>query len=188
MERKVIFSLFILLAIIQLTVPAVMIAKRELTLEYGNKFKFVTAPVDPYDFFRGRYIRLNFTEARVSLTKSLDLEDGQWVYAKLKKKENGFAKIEEITLVPPQGNDYLKVQVSYVNKRRGVVNLDLPFDPYYLGEEVAKMAENYYQELVVKKEVSSYVVIRVEEGFGVLEDFYLEGEPILEYIKSRVKN
>ena len=184
MHQKFIISLFILLAVIQLAVPGVMIAKRELTLKNGAAFKFVTAPVDPYDAFRGRYVSLNFSQSQIPLSQDLDIERNQWVYAHLKKDKAGFAKIHKITLEPPEQEEYLKVKIRYINRRRGEVNLELPFDRYYLAEDAAKAAEKYYQELTRREEIASYVVVRVDSGFGVLEELYLDGVPILEYVKK----
>ncbi|MFO7818832.1 MAG: GDYXXLXY domain-containing protein [Halanaerobacter sp.] len=187
MHQKFIIGLFILLAVIQLAVPGVMIAKRELTLKNGEEFKFITAPVDPYDAFRGRYVSLNFSQSQIPLSQDLEIERNQWVYAHLKKDKAGFAKIHKITLDPPAKEDYLKVKVRYIDKRREEVNLELPFDRYYLEEDVAKVAEKYYQQLSRREEIASYVVVRVDSGFGVLEELYLDGVPILEYVREHLE-
>ncbi|MGM0502914.1 MAG: GDYXXLXY domain-containing protein [Bacillota bacterium] len=186
MNKKVTISLFIVLAVIQLVVPAVMIAKRELTLKNGQVFKFATTPIDPYDAFRGRYVRLNFTESEVPLPSDLDIERRQWIYAQLKKDENGFAEIDNLTKTPPKQKPYIKVKVLYINRREDKVMLDLPFDRYYLEEEVAKVAEEYYQQLTRKQQLASYATVRVNDGFAVLEELYLDGQPILEYLKNKM--
>ena len=186
MKKKVTISLFVLLAIIQLAVPTAMIAKRELTLRRGKVFKFSTAPIDPYDAFRGRYVRLNFAEAEVALPVGLELERKQVIYAHLKKDKDGFAEIDKLTLSAPKQESYIKVKVAYINRRQDEMRLDLPFDRYYLEEEVAKAAEKHYQQLTRKQQLASYVTVRVNDGFAVLEELYLDGQPILEYIKNKV--
>ena len=61
---KLLIGCFALVAVAQLTVPAWMIVSHERTLLTGKVFKFRTAPVDPYDAFRGRYVRAcNRTDA-----------------------------------------------------------------------------------------------------------------------------
>ncbi|MBM7556160.1 GDYXXLXY domain-containing protein [Halanaerobacter jeridensis] len=186
MNKKVTISLFVFLAVIQLAVPAVMISKRELTLRNGERFKFATAPIDPYDAFRGRYVRLNFAESEHPLPSGLDIERGEWVYAHLKKDENNFAQITNLTLTPPVEQSYLKVKVRYINRRRKEVMLEFSFDRYYLEEEVAKVAEKYYQQLTRRQQLDSYVTVRVNDGFAVLEELYLDGQPILEYVKKSI--
>ncbi|MGM0501622.1 MAG: GDYXXLXY domain-containing protein [Bacillota bacterium] len=188
-NNKIIIYLFVLLAIIQLAVPAVMIAKRELALEQGKPFKFETAPVDPYDAFRGRYVSLNFKRNYAPLNENLNLKRGQKVYACLKEDDRGFADIYKITLDPQENQDYLKAQVNYINSKDGKVYLELPFDRYYLEESVAKLAEKYYQEVnrTRTQDIASYVIVRVDSGFGVLEELYLEDEPIIEYVQERME-
>ena len=51
---------FIIVAAIQAAVPGSMVWKREHTLREGSVWKFRTAPVDPVDAFRGRYVALQF--------------------------------------------------------------------------------------------------------------------------------
>ena len=60
MNKKYIFlMLFIILAIIQLSIPAYMSLSREINLGKGTLYKIRTGPVDPYDIFRGRYVALS---------------------------------------------------------------------------------------------------------------------------------
>ena len=186
MNKKLKIYLFVLLAIIQLAIPAVMIAKRELVLKNGKAFKFATAPVDPYDAFRGRYVHLNFKNNYAPLKENLKLNRDQRGYAHLKKDSNGFARIDKFTLTPPEDNDYLKVKVRYIDRNRNRIYFELPFNRYYLEESTAKLAEKYYQGANQNQDISSYVVVRVDNGFAVLEDLYLEGEPILDYIENRL--
>ena len=186
MNKKVTIALFVFLVLIQLAVPAVMISKRELTLRNGEKFKFATAPIDPYDAFRGRYVHLNFAVSEVPLPSGLDIEHGEWVYAHLQKDRNDFAQITNLTTTPPSERSYLKVKVRYINRSKKEVNLDFSFDRYYLEEDVAQMAEKYYQQLTRKQQLASYAIVRVDDGFAVLEELYLDGQPILEYVKKSI--
>ena len=56
MKSKLIIGLFLGVSFIQIITPLSMIIKRESVLKNGGQFKFKTAPVDPYDAFRGRYV------------------------------------------------------------------------------------------------------------------------------------
>ncbi|HUR30287.1 MAG TPA: GDYXXLXY domain-containing protein, partial [Saprospiraceae bacterium] len=51
---------FAIMVLVQLYVPASMIMESEKVLKEGKEFKFKTAPVDPTDPFRGKYVELNF--------------------------------------------------------------------------------------------------------------------------------
>lgn len=62
MNRNLLLALLVVLAAAQLAVPASMIVQRETVLTQGRVYKFKTAPVDPVDAFRGRYVALRFEE------------------------------------------------------------------------------------------------------------------------------
>ncbi len=53
MRRAWLLPAFVLVCLVQLAAPASMIWRHERTLANGLPFKFQTAPVDPYDAFRG---------------------------------------------------------------------------------------------------------------------------------------
>ena len=57
--------IFIVVAMVQFSVPASVVWKRERTLKHGRVWKFRTAPVDPIDAIRGRYVRLRFAAEEV---------------------------------------------------------------------------------------------------------------------------
>ena len=62
---NILFPLFIVVAVVQIAAPASMILRRERALDRGERFLFRTAPVDPYDAFRGRYVAPSFRGRRV---------------------------------------------------------------------------------------------------------------------------
>ena len=64
MNNKRNLILLLLLVCLQLFVPAKMIYDHEAILNKGKVFKFKTAPVDPSDPIRGKYITLQF-EAQI---------------------------------------------------------------------------------------------------------------------------
>ncbi len=61
-NKKIILISFALLVLLQIWTPAAMIWNREDVLRSGKAFKFRSAPVDPNDPFRGKYIILSFRE------------------------------------------------------------------------------------------------------------------------------
>ena len=87
MLRILIFGVVVLA---QLAVPAAMIWQREQTLNQGRVWKFRTAPVDPVDVIRGRYIALRFAAEEFAWPKTLP-NAGRTVYVRLKEDDAGFA-------------------------------------------------------------------------------------------------
>ena len=55
MNRRLMLMIALIGLAAQFGVMGHMIIRRELTLRRGRVCRFLTAPVDPYDAFRGRY-------------------------------------------------------------------------------------------------------------------------------------
>jgi uncharacterized membrane-anchored protein len=103
MNKKTAIFLFIALGIVlQFAVPASMIAKHELTLRRGDVFRFKTAPVDPFDAFRGRYVALAF-EALNAIRTDRDpgCKRDRRCYLILGTSTDGFATVTGVTNRPP---------------------------------------------------------------------------------------
>lgn len=65
MNRKILLSVFILVAVMQLYVPGKMIFDNEDILETGIEYKFKTAPIDPSDPFRENTSSLAMTKTQL---------------------------------------------------------------------------------------------------------------------------
>lgn len=174
------FYLFILLAIIQLSVPLYMIWHWEDVLRNGRQYNWVTAPVDPYDVLRGRYVDLRFKEMKVAVSDGTKLSSGQTVYALLSEDQNGYAFISGISNTRPEDNAYVKVKVTHINNDN-VAHFILPFKRYYMQEYLAPAAENAYLKNAGKE---GRVSVRVKDGYGVLEELYIADKTIYEYLRT----
>ena len=182
MKKEYITGFFIGLICLQIVLPISMIVKREVTLRTGIPFRFKTAPVDPYDAFRGRYVAFRVEVNKVSKPEGVDLKYGQKVFAQLAVDENGFAKISKISLKKPKDLTYLTVTVTYLNGND--VGLNLPIDRYYMEEKAAPRAEQVYREHSRRDKQDAYVVVRVTNGFAVIEGLYVGDRRIEDIVKQ----
>ena len=181
--RKHNYPLVILcvLFLFQLAVPVYMITNREITLKHGTSFKFQTTPVDPYDAFKGKYVALSIKENTIALPKNLKVTRNQNVYVSIIEDEQGFAKVSGLSLACPKHNEFVKAKVRYVTGNN--VQLDFPFDRYYLDEFAAPEAEKVYRKFNrrgAKKE--AYITVKVRKGNAVIEGLFLDGRPVLEAV------
>ncbi|TDX52329.1 GDYXXLXY domain-containing protein [Orenia marismortui] len=184
-NRPKLVILFLIVVIIQLTVPASMIIKRELILRQGESFKFKTAPIDPYDPYRGRYVALDIREDYAPLPESrLNISRGDEIYAHLKKNQEGFAYFNKVTLEVPTEASYIKAKVTYINRKENKIYLDLPFERYYLDENIAPLVEKLYRKLNREENPNTYIKVRVKSGAAVIEELYLDNQAIIEFIKN----
>ena len=177
-------ALFFCLALVQIAAPLSTIARRELVLRNGQQFRFRTEPVDPYDAFRGRYVALRFEQAEVALPDGVRFKWDQKVFARIEKDDQGFARIAEVTAERPRDGAYVVAQVRW-RRRNDVIRLDLPFDRYYMDETAAPAAEEAYREQSRQAPRDSYVTVRIRDGIAVLEELYLGGKPISEFLEKR---
>lgn len=180
MKTRLLLGLLGLAIAAQLAVPASMILKRERVLARGQAFKFRTVPVDPYDAFRGRYVALAFDRTSVAVPPGCDFRRGQKVHALLAESEDGFAFFSEIRRERPGTEPYLTTTIQYLSGTNAF--LRLPFERFYMDEYEAPEAERVVRNNSVRSNQNAYVQVRIENGFGVIEDLFVAGTPIRDYL------
>lgn len=180
MNRTIVLSLAFAVALVQLAVPAGMILRRELAIGRGQEYKIRTRAVDPYDAFRGRYVRLAFDNVTVPLIADARLAGGQKAYAVLEKDSEGFAVVKSVSFTPPDAEAYLEVRLR--PNKPGKVNVIWPFDRYYMEETTAPLAEQAYRQRA--RGSSAYITVRISGGTGVITGLYIDGKSIEQLIQK----
>ena len=184
MKQRLTRGFFVCLALLQLAVPASMIINHELALEYGRQYRFRTAPIDPADPFRGRFVALSFPDETVPRPDKMTLTSGRQVYASITEDTAGFAHLTAVSLTRPEGDAAIRVEVGYVTE--DAVHLRLPFDRYYTAEHIAPEAERAYQQHSRRVNPEAYVTVRVRKGQAVLEELYIAGLPLREFLDKEL--
>lgn len=187
------FSLLALLVVAaaQLFVPSKMIMDHESILEKGNEFRFKTAPIDPGDPFRGKYIRLNFDATEFDVGKETDWESRETVFVILENDEKGFAKITGVSKEPAKENlNYVKAKVSWLSENDSVNTLmiEYPFDKFYMEESKALLAETAYHDAAVDTNQIAYAVVNILNGSAVICDVMIDGKSINDVVEEMNKN
>lgn len=184
MKAKAIFFLFAVAAAVQIAVPVFQIWKYEDTLRTGQAFKFRTAPVDPYDPFRGRYVQLAFADTRAKEGWGADSSSYEMSYVTLGVDAEGFVTFEKLQTTRPETGAYLRVSAFSQT-------IVLPFDRFYMEETEAQLADRAL--LTARSRDGStrsptYALVRVKDGRGVIEDLYVDNLPIREFLKREKAN
>jgi uncharacterized membrane-anchored protein len=169
--------IFALVAFAQFAVPASLILKRERTLREGRVWKFRTAPVDPVDAFRGRYIALEFEAEGQEISPPPNAQFHQTVFVTLRENAEGYAEIDQVSPARPAGDEFIEAQL--VGK-----TVSLPFDKYWVTERDAPAAEAAYRAQSRRDRRNAYVTVRVFRGDAALEQLYLDGLPVGEYLRT----
>lgn len=183
--KKIVLTVFALVIIAQLFVPAKMIFDREQILNEGTVLKFRTAPVDPYDPFRGKYITLNFKDDYFMVDDRSDWSSHEKIYAVLEKDSAGFARISNLKKEMPEGGKlYLETNVDYVSYNEDKVMLDFPFNRYYMEESKAYEAELSYRDSQRDSLSVTWAVVSILDGQAVLKDVMIDGVRIEEVVEK----
>lgn len=177
---------FILVALAQIYVPIRMILDKEDVLANGTEYKFKTAPVDPVDPFRGKYITLNYEGNTVGIQNEKDWMFGERIYVSLTSDNEGFAQITSVSKEKPKDNqDYIIAKVDFVtDDGSNKLTIFYPFNRYYMEESKALKAEQTYIQAQIDTNQITYALIRVKDGDAVLKDVLIDGISIKEIVKT----
>lgn len=179
--------LFVLMAGAQLFVPSQMIWEHGNVLENGRAFKFQTAPVDPNDAFRGKYIRLNFKANSYLVSSHEAWQANQVVYVAVSTDKNGFAEVLGIYKNPPGfTEDYFKASIEYISQDTTArAYFKYPFDIFYMEESKAPKAETIYNETFHDSTQHSYALVRIKDGESTLENVFINDSTLVDVINHR---
>ena len=169
--------IFVLLAFAQLAVPGSLIWKREHTLRQGSVWKFRTAPVDPVDVFRGRYVALQFEVETQQISPPANASSGDTVFITLKANAEGFAEIDQVLTTKPAGDDFMAAELSGKT-------ISLPFDKYWVTERDAPAAESAYRNLSRRDNPNAFATVRVFRGDAALDQLYLDNQRLGDYLRA----
>ena len=204
MKKKLLLVGLAILIIAQLFVPISMSQHNSKILKTGTAYKFRTAPVDPYDFMRGRYVALRYEQSSVAFNGDMDEVkeysqlDG---YASIGIDEEGFAFVQNITKEEPATMNYFAVKYRVSRrynhdtkeKESPMSRFDFPIDRYYMNENDAPAAEKLYRDMnrrvqdesngeTQAPEHDTYMLVKILNGEMVLEELMIDDKPIREWL------
>lgn len=184
MIKKIILPLFALMCLAQWFVPAQMIYDQERVLREGKTYHFKTAPIDPSDPFRGKYITLRFEEDHVEVVNPKEWENAEYVYVSIIDSA-GFAKISTVSMYQPEGADYIKARVSFVSDYEPyTLRIQYPFERFYLEESKASEAERLYWDNRTDSTQVIYAVVSIKDGNAALKDVMLNDRSIVDVVRE----
>lgn len=170
---------FLVFALIVLAIPIYLMMSSEDILENGNRHKIRLEGRDPFDPFRGKFLRLNF-DNRIDC---FACEEGDEVYVLLKKDADGYSSFSEGVTDKPGHSDYFKATVAKAYPDGAVIKID-NLSKYFINEDKAKEAEDVLQSYSRQKPEDVYLAIRVLDGEARLEDIFIEETPFLEFLEN----
>ncbi|HYG19097.1 MAG TPA: GDYXXLXY domain-containing protein [Ohtaekwangia sp.] len=182
--KRVILPLFALTCLAQWYIPGKMISDQEKILSEGTTFRFKTAPIDPADPFRGKYITLSFEEDHVEVVNPSEWQQAQDVFVTLRDSA-GFAKIDRVSMYEPEGDNFLRAKIRTVTSYEPyTLWLSYPFERFYLEESKASEAERLYWSTQSDSTQQVYAVVNILKGEAALKDVMINDRRIADVVKE----
>jgi len=186
--KLIIIILFLIVAAVQIYIPASMILDQEEIITAGKTYKFETQPVDPNDPMRGKYINLGYKENLFIIPDSVYFYRNQKVFVLLEEGSDGFAKIKNVVTEQPANDlNYVKATINEPGYYRDSTNLwiQYPFNRFYMEEYKAPEAEKVYDGSTWDKDVTTWAVVKVKAGDAVLQDVMINGKSIVDFVNAQ---
>lgn len=174
---------------IQVAILLGMVGMHSYTLATGQPVRLQTAPVDPWDPFRGEYVYLNYAISRLG-TDQMPMDgapyrQGQRVWVTLRKGEPYWTAVKVSAAKPQTGPDevVLRARVQWTQPydytKEGLTEGDLPgwlvlrygIEQFYVPEGQGQALQGQMADLSVEAVVDS-------QGRAALRQVFLEGQPI----------
>lgn len=166
---------------LQLYVPAQMIFERENIAATGRLFKFRTAPVDPSDPFRGKYVLLEFSAASLKVKDANKWAALESCYAILDTNAQGFASIRALSQTRPETTDYVTISPTYA-AADDKLGFRYPFNRFYMEESKAPVAERVHRLAMRDTSAVTHANVYVKNGEAVVDDVLIDGKSLRQIV------
>ena len=178
-KKYYLWAVLIVAIAAQLYFPIHSIVENNDILETGAEYKInIVRPLDPTDPFRGRYVSI-FVSITIPNELKDEIPDSGPYYIRLITGEDGFAELSEVSITPLEGEGVLKLDNPSQSWLEWGNMIQLPFDRYYMREEIAPKAENAY-----RRQDSVYVKLKVKNRKGIIAGLYVDDMRIEDYARQ----
>lgn len=172
-------------ALAQWAGPLSRIYTYEQTLTQGTLIKLKCTAPDPYDPLRGRFLAIRPEQQQIPIPETLRLQEGTTFYASFSTGDDGLTTLSGVSLSPPENGESIRLRTRYYAYGNNV-NIDWPFERFYINEKLAPEADAWLAENIRSAE-GVIAEVRVLNGTAVLADLSLDGKSFREILKERVK-
>jgi uncharacterized membrane-anchored protein len=163
----------IILSVFQLIFPLLFIAAKEKVIAEGKEYLFRIQPVDPYDFFQGKYVELNVQSLSFDSKNLSDYKKNEIVYVEFSQDSLG-AKINRVSKEKTVNS--LKLKIYSDPSTHTTIYFKLPFKRFYLEEYKAKNVE---LKLARSNSKRNFVHVKILNGEFVITDITSDGKSLV---------
>lgn len=183
-SKKMAIVGFAFLCLAQWYIAGRMIGENEKVIRTGAVIKLRTAPIDPNDPFRGKYITLNFSDIALEVDDASIWQNNDEAYITFREDQDGFHLPDHISPGIDSESTYLKVRVNDIidTPEEQKVYIEYPFDRFYLEEKKAPEAEQKYLEALADPTIQTYAKIYVQDGKGMIDNVFIGDLSIMDVL------
>lgn len=165
-----------ILLILQLAFPLFFIYQKERIHEVGQEYQFAIEPVDPYDFFQGKYVSLNTSPLEYTEKPTEHFQRKDIVYAQFEQKKSG---VEITGISKKKTKNSLKLVVTK-KLPHGKLFFRMPFTRFYTEESKAREIEQKIAQMQDTTDTKAFVHVKVYKGDFVITDISRNGRSLIE--------
>ena len=187
-SKKVLLVIFIIVALVQLYVPARTVLTYEEVLAAGEEYKFKVTSIDQGVPFRGKNIVLHYDERTIKIKDGQIWTRGESIYVLLRKDSSGFAKILEVSKEKPEIEEgFVIAKVGLSDSFNKTMTIDYSFDKYYIEESKEDKIKLIYKE--AQQDTSLiYALVNIKNGESTLKDVMINDISIGKIAKEKKKS
>lgn len=175
--KKLILIAFLVLAFIQIYIPARTVFEKETIITEGKEFKFKVAPIALNELIRKQYTSLFFLERSFLFNSTENWTNNQVVYVTMTEDSLGFAKVHEVLKEAPVGNPYYIKTVVIVNQQNNIKpSIVFPFNEYHIERSMLPKAKKVNAGANQSTNKPAYAVVIINKGDGFLKDVFVDGK------------
>jgi hypothetical protein len=192
-RKRLIIIAFILVAVAQMFVPYRMINEQAKFIDTGKEFRFKIRSNHARSFrgdntgssIRGRYIWLLFEEDRFKVTDQKSSDFNHPFYVLFTKDSLGFAKVESVTKHKPEfSSDWVKARVWLYFKDTTLMQLNYPFNNYYIEDLIDKDIESKLSDKLNDSLSVISLNVKIKENQFIVNDLMIDSVSFKDFVKK----
>jgi hypothetical protein len=131
---------------------------------------------------------LNYDNTRFCVHDKNQYKQNQEVYVSIANDINGYAEISGISKTKPSTPSYIitRIKSAQVFSEDSIyLNVDFPFDRYYMEESKSKEAETMYRKSFRNLANNVYSIVYIKEGNAILTDVKINDKSIKDSVQKK---
>lgn len=129
----------------------------------GETHVLATAPVDPFDLFKGQYLILSYEISQVPNTETLsEKAKDEEVYVVLEKDSLGISRPKETSLIKPEGKAFIKGKLKSINSNH--IQIEYGIEQFFFERGAIFSMQNLTVEVKVDRSGQARISKLLQNG------------------------